>query len=221
MSNVELRAMNVYEWAEPDTYDLVYCRNFLQHLSRPPDVLRCMWSAVRYGGAVVVEDADFEGSFCDPPNDGFDFWVEALSAGSAAARRGSTTRPKAAPVLPPGRNSRARADRRPTGRSRWRGQDVAPFHDRGHRRSDHRGGNRLRRSDTGSAGEPDRVRCGHGFGLRITAPLPGLVPPRGCLTPRPPEGSSPVCTARGIPPRAACRASGSPEDGELRRPGRW
>ena len=79
MSNVELRAMNVYEWAEPDTYDLVYCRNFLQHLSRPVDVLRCMWSAVRYGGAVVVEDADFEGSFCDPPNDGFDFWVEGVA----------------------------------------------------------------------------------------------------------------------------------------------
>ena len=77
MSNVELRAMNVYEWAEPDTYDLVYCRNFLHHLSRPVGVLRCMWSAVRYGGAAVVEDADFEGSFCDPPNDGFDFWVEA------------------------------------------------------------------------------------------------------------------------------------------------
>jgi hypothetical protein len=26
---------------------------------------------------IVVEDADFEGSFCDPPNEGFAFWVEA------------------------------------------------------------------------------------------------------------------------------------------------
>jgi SAM-dependent methyltransferase len=67
----------VYEWSEPDTYDVVYCRNLLQHLSRPVDVLASMWSAVRPGGVVVVEDADFEGSFCDPPNEGFAFWVEA------------------------------------------------------------------------------------------------------------------------------------------------
>jgi hypothetical protein len=26
---------------------------------------------------IAVEDADFEGSFCDPPDDGFAFWVEA------------------------------------------------------------------------------------------------------------------------------------------------
>ncbi len=77
LSNVEFRAMDVYAWAEPQTYDLVYCRNLLQHLSRPVDVLRTMWAAVRDGGAILVEDADFEGSFCDPPNAGFEFWVEA------------------------------------------------------------------------------------------------------------------------------------------------
>lgn len=77
ISNVEFRVSNVYAWAEPDTYDLVYCRNLLQHLSRPVDVLRTMWDAVREGGVIVVEDADFEGSFCDPPNEGFAFWVEA------------------------------------------------------------------------------------------------------------------------------------------------
>jgi ubiquinone/menaquinone biosynthesis C-methylase UbiE len=76
-SNVQFRAQNAYEWAEPDSYDLVYCRNFLQHLSRPVEVLRAMWAAVRDGGVIVVEDADFTGSFCDPPNTGFAFWVEA------------------------------------------------------------------------------------------------------------------------------------------------
>lgn len=35
-----------------------------------------MWEAVRIGGVVAAEDADFEGSFCDPPNAAFDFWVE-------------------------------------------------------------------------------------------------------------------------------------------------
>ena len=36
-----------------------------------------MWAAVRVGGVIVVEDADFEGAFCDPPNEGHAFWVEA------------------------------------------------------------------------------------------------------------------------------------------------
>jgi len=43
LPGVEFRVMNVYAWAEPGTYDLVYCRNLLQHLSRPVDVLRTMW----------------------------------------------------------------------------------------------------------------------------------------------------------------------------------
>jgi ubiquinone/menaquinone biosynthesis C-methylase UbiE len=77
LSQVEFRAMNVYDWAEPDAYDLVYCRNVLQHLSRPVDVLRQMWAGVTVGGVIVVEDADFDGGFCDPPNEGFAFWVEA------------------------------------------------------------------------------------------------------------------------------------------------
>lgn len=77
VSNVEFRVANVYDWTETDAYDLVYCRNLLQHLSRPVDVVRAMWAAVRPGGAIVVEDADFEGSFCDPPHAGFAFWVEA------------------------------------------------------------------------------------------------------------------------------------------------
>jgi SAM-dependent methyltransferase len=77
LTNVAFDAMNVYEWAAPGAYDLVYCRFLLQHLRRPVDVLRTMWDAVKVGGVIVVEDADFEGSFCDPPNEGFAFWVEA------------------------------------------------------------------------------------------------------------------------------------------------
>ncbi len=77
ISNVDFRVLNVSAWAEPDTYDVVYCRLLLQHLGRPVEVLRTMWEAVRAGGVIVVEDADFEGSFCDPPSDGFAFWVDA------------------------------------------------------------------------------------------------------------------------------------------------
>lgn len=86
--------MNVYEWAEPGSYHIVYCRFLLQHLSRPVDVLRTMWQALRVGGAIVVEDADFEGSFCDPPNPGFAFWIDAYPR--MLARRTAKTRNSAA-----------------------------------------------------------------------------------------------------------------------------
>ena len=42
-------------------YDLVYSRFLLQHLSRPVELLPRMWAAVRAGGVIAVEDADFDG----------------------------------------------------------------------------------------------------------------------------------------------------------------
>jgi ubiquinone/menaquinone biosynthesis C-methylase UbiE len=93
LANVEFRISNVNEWREPDTYDLVFCRFLLQHLSRPVDLLQRMWQAVRLGGALVVEDADFSGLFCEPPNEGFQFYarlypkVLARHGGDAVAGR--------------------------------------------------------------------------------------------------------------------------------------
>jgi SAM-dependent methyltransferase len=80
LENVDFRSVDVNNWSEPQTYDLVYCRMLLQHLSRPVDVLTRMWTAVRPAGVVAVEDADFEGLFCDPPNDGFAFYARTLAA---------------------------------------------------------------------------------------------------------------------------------------------
>lgn len=77
LANVEFRAENVNEWDEPDAYDLVYCRFLLEHLSRPIDLLQKMWAAVRPGGAIAVEDADFGGLFSQPRNDGYAFWARA------------------------------------------------------------------------------------------------------------------------------------------------
>jgi SAM-dependent methyltransferase len=74
IGNVGFRAGNVNDWDEPGAYDFVYCRFLLQHLARPVDLLRRMWAAVRPGGVLAVEDADFDGLFCDPANDGFDFY---------------------------------------------------------------------------------------------------------------------------------------------------
>jgi ubiquinone/menaquinone biosynthesis C-methylase UbiE len=75
-ANVEFKAADVNEWNEPGAYDLVYCRFLLQHLSRPVDLLERMWAAVRAGGAIVVEDSDFDGLFCNPPNAGFAFYAD-------------------------------------------------------------------------------------------------------------------------------------------------
>jgi SAM-dependent methyltransferase len=74
-ANIDAVVSDVYAYRPSESFDLVYCRNLLQHLSRPVQLLRNMWRAVRVGGALVVEDADFEGSFCYPPNDGFEFWL--------------------------------------------------------------------------------------------------------------------------------------------------
>ena len=79
VSNVEFVARNVSSWDEPDAYDVVYSRFLLQHLSEPVDLLRRMWAAVRSGGLMIVEDADFDGWCCHPPNDGFDFFVRAYA----------------------------------------------------------------------------------------------------------------------------------------------
>jgi ubiquinone/menaquinone biosynthesis C-methylase UbiE len=79
VSNVEFLARNVSSWAEPGTYDVVYSRFLLQHLSELVDLLRRMWAAVRSGGLMIAEDADFDGWCCHPPNDGFDFFVRAYA----------------------------------------------------------------------------------------------------------------------------------------------
>jgi ubiquinone/menaquinone biosynthesis C-methylase UbiE len=73
ITNVEFQAANVNDWDEPAAYDFVYSRFLLQHLSQPARLLRRMWNAVRPGGTLAVEDTDFDGYFCDPHNDGFEF----------------------------------------------------------------------------------------------------------------------------------------------------
>jgi ubiquinone/menaquinone biosynthesis C-methylase UbiE len=74
VSNVSYRVADAYEYAAVEEFDFVYSRLLLHHLARPGEVLRRMWSAVRAGGVVAVDDADFDGAFCYPPDEGFDFW---------------------------------------------------------------------------------------------------------------------------------------------------
>jgi len=75
IANAEFRTADVTAWDEPDSYDLVCTRFVLQHLRDPAGLLRRMWAAVRPGGVLVVEDADFEGSCCYPPCEAHDFFL--------------------------------------------------------------------------------------------------------------------------------------------------
>ena len=75
IANIEFRAMNLHDWHEAAAYDVVYARFVLQHLSQPVQMLRQMWEAVRPGGVIIVEDADFDGWACYPPSSGLDFFT--------------------------------------------------------------------------------------------------------------------------------------------------
>lgn len=86
LTNVAFQALNVHAWNDPAAYDVVYCRFLLHHLSQPLDVLRRMWAAVRPGGVLIVEDADFDGWCCHPANDGFAFFLRTYA--QVIARRG-------------------------------------------------------------------------------------------------------------------------------------
>ena len=79
ITNVDFRQLDVNEWDDPNSHDLVYSRFLLQHLSRPLDLLRRMWNAVRAGGFLIVEDADHDGWYCHPPNRGFEFFARTLA----------------------------------------------------------------------------------------------------------------------------------------------
>ena len=70
LSNIEFVVLDVYDFTRADTFDVAYCRNLLQHLSRPEEVLRAVWASVRTGGVIVVEDADFEGRSRSPDRSG-------------------------------------------------------------------------------------------------------------------------------------------------------
>ncbi len=79
IANIEFKQLNVAEWEEADSYDLVYSRFLLHHLSEPLDLVKRMWGAVRRGGVIVIEDADHDGWYCHPPNEGFDFFVSTFN----------------------------------------------------------------------------------------------------------------------------------------------
>jgi predicted O-methyltransferase YrrM len=67
-------------------FDLVYTRFLLCHLKAPTSVLSWMAGCLKPGGVLAVEDCDFTGHFCYPPQPAFDRYVELC--GEVMRRRG-------------------------------------------------------------------------------------------------------------------------------------
>jgi ubiquinone/menaquinone biosynthesis C-methylase UbiE len=79
IANVAFHVADVTAWDAPGAYDVVYARFLLQHLRQPGELVARMWAAVRPGGALILEDADFALAFCEPPDADFDFFIDAYS----------------------------------------------------------------------------------------------------------------------------------------------
>ena len=76
LTNLEFRACDVMTWAPGETYDLAYARFLFSHIHNPAQLLRVLHRALRPGGSVVIEDVDFRGHFCEPPNEAYDRYVQ-------------------------------------------------------------------------------------------------------------------------------------------------
>jgi 2-polyprenyl-3-methyl-5-hydroxy-6-metoxy-1,4-benzoquinol methylase len=68
LRNIDFQVADAYSPRLPEgTFDLVYCRLVLSHLTRPAAALAAMRALVRRGGLVVCEEIDIGCWLCDPP----------------------------------------------------------------------------------------------------------------------------------------------------------
>jgi 2-polyprenyl-3-methyl-5-hydroxy-6-metoxy-1,4-benzoquinol methylase len=68
LRNIEFQVADAYSPRLPEeSFDLVYCRLVLTHLTRPAAALAAMRSLARPGGLVVCEELDIGCWLCDPP----------------------------------------------------------------------------------------------------------------------------------------------------------
>ncbi len=95
LANITFRVAAIEEVAE-SRFDLAYARLVLMHLRDPGRALNTMTAAVRPGGVVAVEDANFAGCFTYPRCSAYDNWVAWY--GETVRRRGGD--PDIGPRLP-------------------------------------------------------------------------------------------------------------------------
>src|SRR5262245_11811243 len=68
LRNIDFHVADAYSPRLPEgSFDLVYCRLVLSHLTRPAAALAAMRSLARPGGLVVCEEIDIACWLCDPP----------------------------------------------------------------------------------------------------------------------------------------------------------
>ena len=79
LTTVEFAPADLTTWSRPARYDLVFCSLVLQHLVDPADLVGRAWEAVRPGGWLFLEDADFDGLHCYPDDLGFAFYADAYT----------------------------------------------------------------------------------------------------------------------------------------------
>jgi SAM-dependent methyltransferase len=76
LGNVDYRQADVTAWSEPDTYDVVYGRFIISHLRDRQGFTARLREALRQEGTLILEDIDFTGAFCYPPNAAFARYCE-------------------------------------------------------------------------------------------------------------------------------------------------
>jgi len=86
LANVAFRTASVLDPWPVSEAAMVNVRFVLTHLPRPEDTLARAWDALAPGGLLVVEDIDYAGKFCHPPNRAFERHAELYIA--AAQKRG-------------------------------------------------------------------------------------------------------------------------------------
>lgn len=99
LRNIEFRAAEIADWNEDSIYDLIYCRFVLTHVTDPEKIVRRILHAVRPGGAVVVEDIDFQGHFCYPACHAFDEYLRLYRAVVSHRQGDADIGPKLYPML--------------------------------------------------------------------------------------------------------------------------
>ncbi len=96
LDQVTYRVANVYELQPEASFDRVYVRFLLTHLSDPMRAVRKLVQMLKPGGVLMVEDVEMSGRFCYPAFPLFEAGVQLYR--TAARRKGGD--PEIGPKLP-------------------------------------------------------------------------------------------------------------------------
>ncbi|MFN8442808.1 MAG: methyltransferase domain-containing protein [Caldilineaceae bacterium] len=96
LDQVSYQVANVYELQPEPSFDRVYVRFLLTHLSDPLRALRKLVQMLKPGGVLIVEDVEMSGRFCYPAFPLFDAAVQLYR--TVARRKGGD--PEIGPKLP-------------------------------------------------------------------------------------------------------------------------